>query len=287
MGVLRAVAANSLGRTLGGGGADLLSVQIKVALVTSAFKTDVEWPARVNSTAYVVDDIVRPATASGHAYVCTVAGTSHTSPPTYPESGGGGGTVTDGGVTWMDLGLMPPLREYTNRGFITSAVAWTSATAKVIGDFVWDPGGNGHVYEAMTNGTTSGGSPFPGSPDPARIIINDNGIDWQDLGMNPAGAQAVGVNYTAGGAIAGNADWNLSRNMANTLNLDDVVFVNATVTARYAVAYINGTIGTHVNPFVGFALLNDDPADVGSIEADFAVRWSPAGALRIRAPRPA
>jgi hypothetical protein len=40
--------------------------------------------ARVNSTAYAVDDIYIPATPNGHCYICTSAGTSAASPPTFP-----------------------------------------------------------------------------------------------------------------------------------------------------------------------------------------------------------
>ena len=54
--------------------------------------------SRANSTAYAVDDVVRPSTGNGFLYRCAVAGTSHTSPPTFGtvlgrETAEGGGTV--------------------------------------------------------------------------------------------------------------------------------------------------------------------------------------------------
>ncbi len=55
--------------------------------------------ARANSTAYTVGQVVRPSTGNGFLYMCIVAGTSAGSAPTYPTSYGG--TVTDGGVTWL------------------------------------------------------------------------------------------------------------------------------------------------------------------------------------------
>lgn len=58
--------------------------------------------ARANSTAYLVGDIVRPATGNGHLYRCIVAGTSAGAPPTFPAVSGQ--TVTDGGVTWAEIG---------------------------------------------------------------------------------------------------------------------------------------------------------------------------------------
>ena len=58
--------------------------------------------ARADSTAYVVGNIVRPATPNGHLYMCIVAGTSGGTPPTFS-------TVTwedtaDGTVTWHEIG---------------------------------------------------------------------------------------------------------------------------------------------------------------------------------------
>lgn len=60
----------------------------------------------VASTAYAVDDLVQPTTPNGHFYKCTVAGTSGSSEPTWPTDGT---TVTDGGVTWEDVGEVPTL----------------------------------------------------------------------------------------------------------------------------------------------------------------------------------
>ncbi len=55
------------------------------------------------STAYAVGDVVIPATPNTHWYMATAAGTSAASAPTFPTDGS---TVTDGTVTWQDMGLI-------------------------------------------------------------------------------------------------------------------------------------------------------------------------------------
>src|ERR1035437_645170 len=55
---------------------------------------------RANGTPYLYGDLVAPATLNNHVYLCTVAGTSAGSPPTFGT--GAGGATTDGGVTWTE-----------------------------------------------------------------------------------------------------------------------------------------------------------------------------------------
>lgn len=69
---------------------------------TSTFTPAASMTARVNTTAYVVGDMVRPATSNGHIYRCLAAGTTASSEPTWPTAGLA--TVTDGSVTWSEFG---------------------------------------------------------------------------------------------------------------------------------------------------------------------------------------
>lgn len=59
--------------------------------------------ARANSTPYAKGAFYQPATPNNHYYVCTVAGTSAGSPPTFTTDGT---TFADGTATFRDLGLV-------------------------------------------------------------------------------------------------------------------------------------------------------------------------------------
>ena len=69
------------------------------ARVVWAFTPSTAW-AWQPSYAYSTGDVARPTSANGHLYQASTGGTTSSSQPTWPT---GGGTVTDGGVTWQDL----------------------------------------------------------------------------------------------------------------------------------------------------------------------------------------
>lgn len=93
---------------------------VTLASKTSTYTAADSWgTARANSTAYGLGDIVRPSTGNGHLYRAIIAGTSAGAPPTFPTVSGQ--TVTDGGVTWAEIG-----RGVTQLDFADPS--WTSAT---------------------------------------------------------------------------------------------------------------------------------------------------------------
>lgn len=94
------------------GGQNLASVAVTVVDDSAA-------PAHATSTAYLVGDIVRPASANGHIYRCIVAGTSGGSAPTWPTNPGE--DVTDGSVTWEEMGS-------SFVRFDADNVSWTPST---------------------------------------------------------------------------------------------------------------------------------------------------------------
>jgi len=79
-------------------------------------------PAWAASTAYTVGQSISPPSANGHIYQCTSAGTSGATPPsTWPTDGS---TVTDGGVTWKDMGTQTTINTtpltFDSNGNLTS-----------------------------------------------------------------------------------------------------------------------------------------------------------------------
>ena len=77
----------------------------------SAVAVDVTATARANSTAYIVGAIYAPATPNNHIYICTVAGTSESSPPSFTTDGT---TFADGTATFKDLGVITALTSGTD-----------------------------------------------------------------------------------------------------------------------------------------------------------------------------
>lgn len=93
---LAAGAGYTQGTPTGGGLAAGAPVSIAVTAANS-------WTVqRAATTAYNVDDVVRPAAGNGFLYRCAVAGSTAAGLPTYPTVLGT--TVADGGVTWEMVG---------------------------------------------------------------------------------------------------------------------------------------------------------------------------------------
>ena len=72
--------------------------------VPSGFVSNITGPIWVLTTATLTGQYVVPTTANGFYYVCTVAGTTNSTQPTWPTTVGT--TVTDGTVTWTCAGAI-------------------------------------------------------------------------------------------------------------------------------------------------------------------------------------
>lgn len=71
------------------------------ALHIGLIKADGQWQA---STAYSLNDIIIPATPNGHIYICTTAGTTGASEPTFNT--GAGSTTNDNTAVWTEMELL-------------------------------------------------------------------------------------------------------------------------------------------------------------------------------------
>lgn len=277
---VRVTANNTLRQNMLAGRIDLDDDTINVALITSDFEPELSWPDWVGTTGYFFGDIVKATVSTGHAFEAQGDGTSGGVEPVWagiPLTPGGGGTIVDGGVTWLDLGINPPLSETQDRGFVAPVLTWTTLTGKLVGDFVIPTVPNGHVYESQSVGTTAVGEPvFP--TDGSTVV--DGTVTWLDIGMNPAGAETSGTGYTPGGETIAASIINFLNRRA-TWDGDDVIYSTATVTARWGQIYKVGLVDSWLNPLVGQVLFNDTPADVGSVDADFIIKWNPDGILRL------
>ncbi len=118
-------------------------------------------------TAYEVGDIVRPTTPNGHCYRCIVAGTSGvTEPADWPTVNGQ--NVTDGGVTWDEIGA----------GYVVvdaDSVSWNPSTITA-------------RYAIMYDDTPEGDAnkPLIGYADPEEELKSKNSewtLNWNDGGI--------------------------------------------------------------------------------------------------------
>jgi hypothetical protein len=280
---VRVTPANSLMKSIGDNSLDLVADTVRVALINSTYDPAFEWPAWQATTAYVVGDIVKRATGyDQHAFECTIAGTSSGTEPSWNTSAAGGSTTTDNTVTWTDLGINSPLFEVAGFGFISNPGTWTLSTVYGLGAFVINVAGNGHVYEATTAGTSGASEPtFPVD----RTTVADNTVVWTDRGMNPGANEVTGTGYVQAGELVG------AKTLVNTpargrrtfWDGDDVTWATSTITARWGQIYRVGTVDGIINPLIGLVLFNDAPADVGSVAADFIIKWNTEGIMRLRA----
>jgi hypothetical protein len=114
------------------GSVDFDTDTIKLALVSSAYTfttTCAGWVGSLttwsSAVSYSLNSRVRPTTANGHWYLCTVGGTSGGSEPTWPTNGS---TVTDGTATWEDQGFNPAAAEISGVGYIPGGASLSGKT---------------------------------------------------------------------------------------------------------------------------------------------------------------
>lgn len=87
-----------------------------------------------------------------------------------------------------------------------------------------------------------------------------------------------GSGYTAGGATLSNKSTTVdTTDNEGVFDADDVVWTNATITARYALIY-KDTGSASTSPLIGYI---DFGANQSSQNADFTIQWNAEGILNL------
>lgn len=135
---------------------------LAIASPTMTYTAANSWtPQRAASTAYVVGDVVRPATGNGFLYMATNSGTTAAGLPSYPTILGQ--SVVDSGVTWECIGsgitvfgCTDPLWTTFTAGpcryaVLSDRTSASNATDPLIGyvDFVTDKTGGGLDFKVQ------------------------------------------------------------------------------------------------------------------------------------------
>jgi len=99
---------------------------------------------------------------------------------------------------------------------------------------------------------------------------------WSDVSANEV---ASGTGYTTGGyALTGLSYTQTSGTAKWTAGNPTWTASGGSITARYLVIYALGTLNTHVNPLVGYMLLDSAPADVVTATGNtLTVQWNASG----------
>ena len=145
-------------------------------------------PVRQNSTAYAAGDRVLYPDKAGFVIVCTTAGTSAASAPSWPASiTSGTTTLTDGTAVWTiydatapDMSAVGGLSTALSTKAGNSDVALLSrSTAYAVGDRVIYPEKTGYIMVCTTAGTSNSSAPaFPASVTSGTTTLTDGTVTW-------------------------------------------------------------------------------------------------------------
>lgn len=216
--------------------------------VTGISVAEAEIALRKSSTAYSVGDRVIYPGKTGYTMVCTTAGTSDASAPSFPASvTSGTTTLTDGTVTWTlydetapEIGTVVGLSSALSgkMGNIVGAsgnivvcssgvgggvkdsgvsfYTWLSMRNNLAvydpGDRVYYPGKAGFILVCTSQARGRTGSPIPTWPSsviPGTTTITDGEVTWTIYDATAPDMAAVGGLSTALSAKAGNSDVSL------------------------------------------------------------------------------
>jgi len=109
------------------------------------------------TTAYILNQTVRPTTANGRSYLCTTAGTTAGTEPTWPTANAG--TVADGTVVWTEVGNGGSanwrILQHTTAGETAGVVVDTGVAVVANTWYIIEASYNGTQWIWTINGTSS------------------------------------------------------------------------------------------------------------------------------------
>ena len=191
------------------------------------------------------------------------------------------------------LGILSLQTDTIKAALVTSALAtgysaWVASTPYDVDDIVIPTTRTGRRYICTVSGTSH--SSEPTWPTTDKATVTDNTATWQEYGgdladldvwADASGSEvASGDGYTTGGATVGGISA-VSDGQSAVLSATNVTWSALSKTMRYAFLYANKTVGSQVNPIIGYILLNDDYSDVTVSGVDFIVNWDAAGVLQL------
>lgn len=91
--------------------------------------------------------------------------------------------------------------------------------------------------------------------------------------------EVTGTGYTAGGATLGSVTWTYNTTTDTwTLDAADVVWGSSTITARYAIIYVDTAGASSTDPLIGYV---DFESNVSSTAGNFTIQWNASGILTV------
>ena len=91
--------------------------------------------------------------------------------------------------------------------------------------------------------------------------------------------EVTGTGYTAGGATLGSVTWTYNSTTDTwTLDAADVVWGSSTITARYAIIYVDTAGASSTDPLIGYV---DFESNVSSTAGNFTIQWNASGILTV------
>lgn len=174
--------------------AELADKQVHFALGTIFGNANavLDYTARANDTAYALGDYIE---VSGDVFVCSTAGTSDSSPPSF-DTTDYGDTTTDGTAVWTYFSEAPLVAALGLINQVNTDLAtwdgidvptvdnWEPSVTHQSGDLVQPQTANGHIYMALNQGSTDA-TTEPTFPTNGSTVIDnagDNQIIWEDQG---------------------------------------------------------------------------------------------------------